>query len=214
MKNLCRTCLDLFPLALLGFCMQAQGAGPCAKVPAKWKFEVQATSGPLCADVLLQTGEEGSRKLRVYDSGKLAFETEEAALCKTCGGVMGDPFQGLRWNGQTLAVDNQGGSRESWDETWKFAKRDKGWVVIGWERTITDRLAGSIWSESVNALTGKAVVEYQPGEAECEADPAHCKKGAKPKGQKRSCSITTQSPSPSQIAQLRDQGFACGLKTP
>lgn len=93
----------------------AQGAEACAKTPEAWTLEARADAGAVCAEVLLHGGEEGKRWLRVFESGVLAFASEDAAACKTCGGVRGDPFQGLRWAGLTLAVSNGGGSRENWE---------------------------------------------------------------------------------------------------
>lgn len=97
---------------------QAYAEQGCATVGNGWFVESKASSGPLCADVLLmQSGQtedsgEGTRKLRVFEGGKPSFESDDAALCKTCGGAMGDPFQGIEWKGHTLVVTNYGGSRE------------------------------------------------------------------------------------------------------
>jgi hypothetical protein len=133
--------------------------------------------------------------------------------------MKGDPFQGLQWSGQTLAVDNWGGSRETWSETWKFSKRHKHWRVIGWDRSVTDTMTGSVWMESVNALSNKATADYQPGEnATCEeisGKTRECKNG-KPKDKKFSCpaQIKPENIEISQLNKLRDQHFACDLITP
>jgi len=191
----------------------------CHKVPVNWNAESLAKSGVLCADVLLKSDEEGTRKLRVFESGNLAFENDDAVLCKTCGGMKGDPFQGLKWTGKTLAVDNWGGSRETWGETWKFSKRRLNWLVIGWDRNITDGLTGSVWAESVNAVTHRATAEYQPGEeATCEEvsdKTTECTNG-KPKAKKYSCTarIHARNIEISQLNQLREHPFSCGLTTP
>jgi hypothetical protein len=213
-KVSCTVCL-----AILSFPIQAYAEEACVKVPVDWNAEVSAKSGVLCADVLVKTDEEGTRKLRVFESGKLAFESDDAALCKTCGGMKGDPFQGLQWSGTTLAVDNWGGSRETWAETWKFSKRRLNWLVIGWDRTITDSLTGSVWTESVNAVTHRATAEYQPGEeATCEEvsdKTTECMNG-KPKAKKYSCSarIHARNIEISQLKQLREHPFSCSLTTP
>jgi hypothetical protein len=188
-------------LALSAWLPSAQAEDACAAVPAGLKLESRARSGSLCADVLLKPGEEGTRQLRVFDAGQLDFTSEDAAMCKTCGGAMGDPFRGVKWNGTNLAVSNSGGSRESWDETWKFAKRAGGWVIIGWERGIQDRAAGSAWRESVNALSGKANAQYLPG-------------GGKDKALKLSCAHPANSPAAGTVGRWREGAFACGLKTP
>ena len=214
MATLLKRIIAIYSLLLLCFSLPVQGAEPCSKVPADWKLESQQTVGVLCADVLIQPGIEGVRKLRVFDSGKPAFESDAAALCQNCGGARGDPFQGIKWNGQILSVDNEGGSRESWVETWKIGKREQGWVIIGWDRHILDHLTMDMWSESVNALTGKATSQYQPGEPSCDVDPARCKNPASLKPRGNSCAIKQKSPPISQLTKLREQHFACGLKMP
>ena len=217
MASLLNNVLNLLPLALLALTQPAQAEEACAKVPAGWTIGTHAASAALCADVLLKADEEGTRKLRVFESGKLAFETDDAALCKTCGGTLGDPFQEIAWKGATLSVSNEGGSREAWGETWKFAQRDNRWVIIGWERNVTDRLTRSAWQESVNALTGKAEARYIPGENGCKdsaEDAAKCKKSDKMKEKKLSCAHPAKSPDASTVAKWRGQAFACGLQTP
>lgn len=52
----------------------------CGNVPAGWNPETYAKSSSLCADVLLKSDEDGIRKLRVFASGKLAFESDDTAL--------------------------------------------------------------------------------------------------------------------------------------
>jgi len=190
-------------LALAGFALPAQAEEACSPVSPPWKLESLAKAGALCADVLLKSDEEGTRQLRVFEAGKPGFATEEAALCKTCGGTLGDPLQGISWSGQTLAVENRGGAREEWGETWKFAKRDGRWVIVGWERNLLDRATASVWSESVNALTGKASAEFAPGGED---------KKAKPK--RLSCAHPAKLPPAGQVNRWRDGSYACGLKLP
>jgi hypothetical protein len=198
---------------LLGFGLAwiagAHGGQGCAAAPKGWEIETEAVSGPFCADVLLEkpaqaqpdSENEGARKLRVYEEGQPAFETDDAALCKTCGGVLGDPFQEIEWKKQTLAVRNFGGSRESWGETWKFAKRGGRWLIAGWDREYVDRATGDIWSESVNALTGKATADFEPG-ADSRKKPRHL-----------ACSHPTKTPEIRRLAVLREkEPFACGMK--
>ena len=198
-------------LPLLIFVMawmaQAHSEQACVPVEKGWALEARAESGPLCADVLLQSpakqegDNEGTRRLRVFEAGKPGFESDEAALCKTCGGAMGDPFQGIEWQGQTLAVSNYGGSRESWKETWKIAKREGRWVIAGWDRKSIDRMTLDAWGESVDTLNGKATASFEPG--------AESKK----KPRKLSCPHKSRTPGVDQIGALREkEPFACGLK--
>jgi hypothetical protein len=204
---------------MLSLTLKAFAEESCDKVPVSWDAESLAKSGVWCADVLLKSDEEGTRKLRVFESGNLAFENDDAVLCKTCGGMKGDPFQGLQWTGKTLAVDNWGGSRETWGETWKLSKRQKKWLIIGWDRNIKDGLTGSEWTESVNALTHQAIAEYLPGEeATCEelsGKAGDCKNG-KLKAKKISCAVKMNASNIeiAQLNQLREHPFSCGLTTP
>jgi hypothetical protein len=92
-----KTDANIICLAILTAAFSAAAEQTCDKVPKGWNPEAYAKSGSLCADALLRLHEEGIRKLRVFESGKLAFESDDTALCKTCGGVKGDPFQGIEW---------------------------------------------------------------------------------------------------------------------
>jgi hypothetical protein len=210
---------NIICLVMITAAFPAAAEQTCDKVPAGWNPEAYAKSDILCADALLKSDEDGTRKLRVFESGKLAFESNDTALCKTCGGVKGDPFQGIEWNGQTLSVSNWGGSRYTWDETWKIAKKHNQWKLIGWDHGIMDGLTLSTWTESVNTLTRKAVANYQPGEtASCEevADKAKDCLNGKPKAKTLKCNIKFDSTMSEirQISKLREKPFACGLKMP
>lgn len=163
-----KKCAQTISLAMQSLASTGHAKATCDKIPANWKAESNAQSANLCAEVLIKADDEGTRKLWVFESGKLAFENDDAALCKSCGAVKGNPFQSVELSNQTLVATNWGGSRYAWGETWKIAKRHGNWQLIGWERNALDGLTGSDWSESVNALTRKAIVEYQPGEnADC-----------------------------------------------
>ena len=189
-------------IAGMAWTFLVQGAEQsCVPVPKGWEAETKAVAGGLCADVLFAADEEGTRKLRVYEAGKPAFETDEAALCKTCGGMLGDPFQDIAWIGQTLAVTNAGGSRESWGETWKFAKRKGRWLIAGWDRENLDRMTMDTWTDSVNTLAGKATAEFSPGEE------------SKRKPKRLSCRHEGRVPAATEIGAVRDrEPFACGMK--
>jgi hypothetical protein len=210
---------NIICLVILAAAFPAAAEQTCNKVPAGWNPEAYAKSGSLCADVLLKSDEDGIRKLRVFASGKLAFESDDTALCKSCGGVKGDPFQGIEWNGETLSVSNWGGSRYTWDETWKIAKKHNQWKLIGWEHGTMDGLTLSTWTESVNTLTRKAIAIFQPSEtAGCDevADKTKDCINGKPKTKTLKCNIKIDSTISeiSQISKLREKPFACGLKMP
>jgi hypothetical protein len=214
-----KTDANIICLVMVTVAFPAVAEQICGNVPAGWNPETYAKSGSMCAEVLLKSDEDGIRKLRVFESGKMAFESNDTALCKTCGGVKGDPFQGIEWNGQTISVSNWGGSRYTWDETWKIAKKHNQWKIIGWDHGTMDGLTLSTWTESVNTLTRKAIATYQPGDtADCEevADKAKDCINGKPKAKTLKCNIKLDSimSEISQISKLREQPFACGLKMP
>ena len=61
----------------------------------------------------------------------LAARNEQFVYCKNCGGMMGDPFQGVTIKGMTFSVTNAGGSSDRWDEeyTFGYSRRDKQWQL-------------------------------------------------------------------------------------
>ncbi|MEP6848966.1 MAG: hypothetical protein ABI999_08915 [Acidobacteriota bacterium] len=70
----------------------------------------------------------------VRDAGgtlSLAARNDHAVYCKNCGGMMGDPFQGVTIKGTTFSVLNAGGSSDRWDETYTFgySRRDRQWQL-------------------------------------------------------------------------------------
>ena len=214
-----KTDANIICLVMITVTFPAVAEQICDIVPAGWNPEAIAKSGSMCADVLLKSDEDGTRKLRVFESGKLAFENEGTALCKSCGGAKGDPFQGIEWNGETLSISNWGGSRYTWHETWKIAKKHSQWKLIGWDHGTMDGLTLSTWMESVNTLTRKAIAIYQPGEtAGCDevADKAKDCINGKPKTITLKCNIKIDSTISeiSQISKLRGKPLACGLKMP
>ncbi len=214
-----KTAVKIFCLVFLNPALSAIAEQSCDKIPSGWNSEYYANSSGLCADVLFKSDEDGTRKLRVFESGKPAFESDDIALCKTCGGVKGDPFQSVEWSGQTLSVSNWGGSRFTWDETWKIAKKHNEWKLIGWERGTTDTLTLSNWTESVNTLTRTAIAAYEPGEAaSCDdvADKAEDCIHHKPKAKSLKCKIKLDSTSNEirRIADIRERPYACDLKVP
>jgi hypothetical protein len=66
-------------------------------------------------------------------SGKLtvAARNDQVAFCRECGGVMGDPFQGVQIQGSGFRVSNYGGSNWRWSNEFRFAysRRDQIWEL-------------------------------------------------------------------------------------
>ncbi len=55
--------------------------------------------------------------------------------CRTCGGVMGDPFQDLKCERGTVVITNYGGSAEKWGQIFRLRYQNNNWYLIG--KTLT-----------------------------------------------------------------------------
>jgi len=88
---------------------------------------------------------EGARALLVLiGDGKGAFKeaarNAEVVYCRTCGGVLGDPFAGIEATRKGFTVHNYGGSRERWGYDYRFgySRRDNAWQLVGVTETLLD----------------------------------------------------------------------------
>jgi hypothetical protein len=61
--------------------------------------------------------------LRRDPDGSLAeaLDSPKAILCRACGGMMGDPLQGVSVESGKLTLRFEGGSRELWSSEYRFA---------------------------------------------------------------------------------------------
>lgn len=82
-------------------------------------------------------GNDDKRSLLVLtaDSGgqlKVAKQNDKVVYCRSCGGVFGDPFAGLRVSKNSFTVDNYGGSNWRWGDSYKFnySRIDKTWQLV------------------------------------------------------------------------------------
>lgn len=77
-------------------------------------------------------------------SGKLtvAAENDLVVYCRTCGGVFGDPFAGIRIKGTSFTIDNYGGSADRWSYSYTFgySRRDNTWQLTHVEETTFNSL--------------------------------------------------------------------------
>ena len=66
--------------------------------------------------------------------GKLseAARNERVVMCSKCGGVWGDPFEGVEAGRNTFTVNHYGGSNWRWKNTYKFnySRIDKTWQLV------------------------------------------------------------------------------------
>ena len=63
---------------------------------------------------------------------KLVKRSREAVYCRSCGGVMGDPFVGVEARRGGFTVNNYGGSNLRWSESYQFnySHRDRTWQLV------------------------------------------------------------------------------------
>lgn len=81
--------------------------------------------------------DDGPRLLQVLlrqPDGKLkvAVRSERAVMCRQCGGVFGDPFEGIQTQAGGFSLLHYGGSNWRWREDFRFAwsRRDQTWQLV------------------------------------------------------------------------------------
>ena len=81
--------------------------------------------------------DDGPRLLQVWlrqPDGKLkaAVRNERAVMCRQCGGVFGDPFEGVQTQAGGFTLLHYGGSSWRWREDFRFAwsRRDQTWQLV------------------------------------------------------------------------------------
>lgn len=62
---------------------------------------------------------------------KLAGRNDNVVLCVDCGGVFGDPFEGVSIKNGVFSVEHYGGSSWRWTKiiTFKYSPKDKNWLL-------------------------------------------------------------------------------------
>lgn len=71
--------------------------------------------------------------LRLADGSlKLVKQNNRAVYCSSCGGMMGDPFQGVKAGKGTFTISHYGGSAWRWsvETTFNYSKKDKTWQLV------------------------------------------------------------------------------------
>ncbi len=86
--------------------------------------------------------DEGERTLLVMTRNaenrlSVVKRSEKAVLCRQCGGVMGDPFDGVEVGPGSFTLNHMGGSAWRWSRSYKFnySKRDNTWQLVRAEET-------------------------------------------------------------------------------
>lgn len=103
---------------------------------------------------------------------KLAKRSAKAVYCRTCGGAMGDPFQGITIGKRRFTVEHYGGSGSRWTASYTFgwSRRDQSWQLVRVE--LTSFHAGD--PENVDKTVQKPpkdfglidITEFDPGDYE------------------------------------------------
>ena len=62
---------------------------------------------------------------------KLAARNDNVVLCVDCGGVFGDPFEGVSIKNGVFSVEHYGGSSWRWTKiiTFKYSAVNKNWLL-------------------------------------------------------------------------------------
>jgi hypothetical protein len=89
--------------------------------PAKDENDFPANQRPL---LILLRGADG----RLSE----AKRNERVVMCSQCGGVWGDPFEGVEAGRNTFTVNHYGGSNWRWKNSYKFnySRIDKTWQLV------------------------------------------------------------------------------------
>jgi len=91
------------------------------------------------------------------DGFKSVHSSTCLALCPGCGGIMGDPFMGMRVRKKRgLQIQHFGGSRWAWERAYTIAWRKNGFYLVGADLSTIDRMNSQPETKiSVNLLSGK-----------------------------------------------------------
>ena len=97
---------------------------------------ILVTSEPVAESDPYEEG-AGSRSVMILvreadGSLKLAARNDLVAMCKACGGMFGDPFDGIDVKGTRFTVLNYGGSAHRWayHYTFAYSRRDRTWQAV------------------------------------------------------------------------------------
>jgi hypothetical protein len=81
--------------------------------------------------------------LRQDPQGKLekAVQNPSAILCQSCGGMMGDPLQGIKISAGEFSLRFEGGSRELWSREYRFvySVQAQTWLLSEFESGALDK---------------------------------------------------------------------------
>lgn len=97
---------------------------------------------------------------------KRAALSEDEILCRTCGGMLGDPFQELAIQRGAVVIAHYGGSRFRWGHTYRYRLEPGGWERIGETELTEDSAQGTARETDRNLVTGRVVETQGRGKRE------------------------------------------------
>jgi hypothetical protein len=115
---------DAAPIALEKADLNGDGRTDFLVVTERARIAGEESPGDQRLLFILLRGTDG--KLKPGD------RSEMVVYCKSCGGVMGDPFAGVEVRRGSFIVNNYGGSNLRWSESYQFdySRRDKTWQLV------------------------------------------------------------------------------------
>lgn len=94
---------------------------------------------------------------KTNDGYTLITRNDNVVYCKTCGGVMGDPFQGLKIERGSIVLEYYGGSRERWGMTHRLRYQNGDFYLIGRTVMTEDTLNPGSSTTDTNFVTGDQI---------------------------------------------------------
>lgn len=171
--------LIIFGLMLVAGCGNRPSRLPVVEIPPTgWKV-LAMTENDLNGDGLIDEvlaiekipeknnpiADDQPRKLLVLLKNKdkqftLASANENAILCRTCGGAMGDPFLELSSKKNQFSITHYGGSRDRWGYTHFFQFLDGDWRLTDEIILTGDSNLSTAKEEAIDLTNGKTVINY------------------------------------------------------
>lgn len=90
---------------------------------------------------------------------QLSALSDKVLLCKACGGVFGDPFEGLSIERGVVVVKHYGGSSDRWAYVYRFRYQEGDWFLIGKTESTHNVFSLASSETDTNFLTGVTLKE-------------------------------------------------------